>query len=480
MCMGTDQPTPKRRWRPRFSLLTLVLGVLFVGACGGLWWRWEPWYKVAVLSADRCNASFNGSKIVTVHYEPSKITVWDAGTRQGLFHIPIDEENGGVRSAHLLTPDRMLGVNRKCARIWDVRSGNRLALITPPAVVQRAQSSIGLPPFFLIRQCYVCADRQTLAVWLEPGCVGLWDIKSGRHLSWLDSQSVFERVHISADRDHLAVARSDGQVLLFAVPSQERIAVWSDHTKPIQLMCFSPDARHLFIATQLNDRVIWDYRSGTEIRLEKSMQPCEEAEFSPDGKRLVTQEEGYIFQMWDTRTGDQLAAETGTGRHGILYLSDERFMSILYQGGPNGTYRYRLWEGRTGRWIGDLDLGSAEYIGGDCFTASDQRLALSSTDNTTIYSTRDGSRLCQMGANGDFVTLDYSTSLEQMLVDRDASRTELWRRRRPEYWWGLAWLPESWIALLSGGALVVIAVRNQRHRIARPKTAEPAQPEAPR
>lgn len=52
--MGTDQPTPKRRWRPRFSLLTLLLGVLFVGACGGLWFRGHsPWKKIQIYDAGR-------------------------------------------------------------------------------------------------------------------------------------------------------------------------------------------------------------------------------------------------------------------------------------------------------------------------------------------------------------------------------------------------------------------------------------------
>src|SRR4051794_27845114 len=33
----------KRRWRPRFSLLTLVMFVLTVGSGGTLWWNWGPW-----------------------------------------------------------------------------------------------------------------------------------------------------------------------------------------------------------------------------------------------------------------------------------------------------------------------------------------------------------------------------------------------------------------------------------------------------
>jgi len=31
---------------------------------------------------------------------------------------------------------------------------------------------------------------------------------------------------------------------------------------------------------------------------------------------------------------------------------------------------------------------------------------------------------------------------------------EVWQRRRPEYWWGIAWLPEFWLALMFGLGLV--------------------------
>lgn len=41
------------RWRIprlRFSLLALVLAVLLVGGCYGVWQRWAPWERGPVLS----------------------------------------------------------------------------------------------------------------------------------------------------------------------------------------------------------------------------------------------------------------------------------------------------------------------------------------------------------------------------------------------------------------------------------------------
>src|SRR6185295_18512844 len=42
--------TTRRRWRPRFSLRTLVLFVLTLGSGGTLWWNWGPWGPEITLS----------------------------------------------------------------------------------------------------------------------------------------------------------------------------------------------------------------------------------------------------------------------------------------------------------------------------------------------------------------------------------------------------------------------------------------------
>ena len=40
----------------------------------------------------------------------------------------------------------------------------------------------------------------------------------------------------------------------------------------------------------------------------------------------------------------------------------------------------------------------------------------------------------------------------------------VWYRRRPEPWWGIAWLPETWVALLGAAALAAMGVQAARRR----------------
>jgi len=39
---------------------------------------------------------------------------------------------------------------------------------------------------------------------------------------------------------------------------------------------------------------------------------------------------------------------------------------------------------------------------------------------------------------------------------------QLWHRRRPEYWWGIAWLPEFWLTIVLAGGFVVSVWRDRR------------------
>ena len=38
----------------------------------------------------------------------------------------------------------------------------------------------------------------------------------------------------------------------------------------------------------------------------------------------------------------------------------------------------------------------------------------------------------------------------------------VWSRRRPEYWWGLAWLPEFWLTVALGCVFVWSVWRDRR------------------
>jgi hypothetical protein len=44
---------------------------------------------------------------------------------------------------------------------------------------------------------------------------------------------------------------------------------------------------------------------------------------------------------------------------------------------------------------------------------------------------------------------------------------QIWHRRRPEYWWGVAWLPEFWLTALFAGALVWSVWRDRKSNFAK-------------
>jgi hypothetical protein len=51
---------------------------------------------------------------------------------------------------------------------------------------------------------------------------------------------------------------------------------------------------------------------------------------------------------------------------------------------------------------------------------------------------------------------------DRVLTSHTDDKVRLWRQRRPEPWWGIAWLPESWLTLLFGGVLIWSLFRDRR------------------
>ena len=47
-----------------------------------------------------------------------------------------------------------------------------------------------------------------------------------------------------------------------------------------------------------------------------------------------------------------------------------------------------------------------------------------------------------------------SPDWSQIAFDTGTGGVSIWHRRRPEYWWGVAWLPEFWLTLAISIGLV--------------------------
>src|SRR5207249_4623633 len=85
------------------------------------------------------------------------------------------------------------------------------------------------------------------------------------------------------------------------------VRVWA-HEQPVKFAEFSPDGRLVLTAAEDGTVKVWDLQSGEGKRvLVKHGRPVRHATFSPDGRRVVTASDDGTALVWNAETGQPLA-----------------------------------------------------------------------------------------------------------------------------------------------------------------------------
>ena len=87
------------RWRPRFSLRTLVVFLLLVTSGVGLWWHWEAWYPIRHVPLrdfplGKTYASLSPDCRRVAYCSAGRVAIWDTKTGNRLHVLP--EEAAGA------------------------------------------------------------------------------------------------------------------------------------------------------------------------------------------------------------------------------------------------------------------------------------------------------------------------------------------------------------------------------------------------
>ena len=70
---------------------------------------------------------------------------------------------------------------------------------------------------------------------------------------------------------------------------------------------FSPDGKRIVTASGDSTAKVWDANTGKELfSLKGHIDRLNSAQFSPDGNRIVTVSWGNTFKVWDAKTGAEL------------------------------------------------------------------------------------------------------------------------------------------------------------------------------
>jgi len=169
---------------------------------------------------------------------------------------------------------------------------------------------------------------------------------------------------------------------------------------------------------------------------------------SPDGSRLfVMTEESILF---DVASGTVIARRSERSGHSVAWDPTSTVFA---------TYNpVTVWDGQSCDLVCQLghDGYNARWVR---FMGDHRRLLTEGDGSPLIWDARKGTLLCRFP--GLSSPLRYVSEAGNRFVTNEG---DIWTRRRPEYWWGIAWLPEFWIALVAGPGLVAMAVRRLRRR----------------
>jgi WD40 repeat protein len=207
---------------------------------------------------------------------------------------------------------------------------------------------------------------------------------------------------------------------------------------------------------------LWDFSRLSALRsfAHSPGQKLNCAAFSSDSKTVLTG--SYkLARLWDLQSGKPILSIDDFPKEmtlGFLAYSKDGSRIItgeVYYGdqGGGGIQRFRTWslDGRLLQTVNDVAAYRATSAG---FRVLDHNGDLWDLENGVVLT-----RLCGLKPNWDHSDISEDgqmasisdQSQEQAESNDDVLR--VWQRRRPEYWWGVAWLPEFWLTALFAGAL---------------------------
>jgi WD40 repeat protein len=281
---------------------------------------------------------------------------------------------------------------------------------------------------------------------------------------WIeDAESDHRRSLLQKELCIDAAFSPDGKWLALA---DEQTRIWDVQTRKFHLAIpgscpvFSPDGKDLLMVDLKFEKTsVYSVADGAVRFVLDGTLPLFGDYFDQGGQRMVTMQKDH-WVVHDMERGREISRVQRNIESVAVRLSEDGRRLI-------GT---SIWDASTGKEIASLGKSPVDVAMFTCVAG--KRMALAETilsDRILIMDTETGALLYQIEVTkkrGFFNPLAWFSSQDRLMIYPGES-VLVYSRRRPEYWWGIAWLPEFWVAYFSGGALLVIAARNLRRRFVR-------------
>jgi WD40 repeat protein/serine/threonine protein kinase len=312
----------------------------------------------------------DGRRFATVGDCTSRL--WDSETGK---EIAVLGESTAENSGIAFSPDnkRVAVASKEYVRLCDARTGRLLA-------------SLGPHNSFVSTVAYSPNGKRIVST---PGSVHtlgtiyLWDAATGEAIATLHQQVRIMSHRLSPDGSRLITSSDnpDNTARLWDAATGRLLKTLDGHKNAVINADFSPDGRRIVTISRDQTARLWDGRSGELIAvLGGHTGPVPHALFDPNSTHVVTASHDATLRLWDARTGDLISVLRG---HGAGFVHTSPIFtpdgSELVSGSDDGTVR--IWDLRLAERNGIL-RGHESFVYDVAFSPDGQQVASSAWDGT--------------------------------------------------------------------------------------------------
>jgi WD40 repeat protein len=249
-------------------------------------------------------------------------------------------------------------------------------------------------------------DGQRLLSLSNDSHIRLWDLGSGECVQESRVEGGSDMLALSPDGKSLAVSTLDGAVALLDVPiagssSEEFRRFEQAHSRRIAGLAFSPRGDLLASASHDGTSVIWDVKTGRQLRrVEGGPGASHDVCFAPNGRRIITAGNNKLVRVCDVAEGFLVRACVGHESEVLTARVAHDGQSILSGGFDKAL---RLWNYSTSREMRRF-TGHTGAIRAVAFSPDGTLAASASEDHTVrLWDIQTGVALQTLQGHNDYV-----------------------------------------------------------------------------
>jgi RNA polymerase sigma factor (sigma-70 family) len=202
------------------------------------------------------------------------------------------------------------------------------------------------------------------------------------------------------------------------VENKVELVLQTGHSGIVLSANYSPDGKRIVSAANDHTAIIWDAETSRQLRtLQGHTSSVNSANYSPDGKRIVTTSEDATVIVWDSETGQKLLSfrgetsgtrklvevdkASGSGMIGESFASfspDGKRIVTGFRGSP-GTHTATVWDAQTGEKLLTLGRGRAP-----AFSPDGKQIVTAGYGEAIIWDAQTGMEIRTLGQKEDFAS----------------------------------------------------------------------------